>query len=101
RLRRLLYNAPRLERVYLMDRVPLRFRDGTLPLGSSVAGPSINVIRAHPEYVQKVKDRGYEVHVWTVNNAADVDVCVGLGVDALITDNPGDTLAQLRNRAQP
>jgi glycerophosphoryl diester phosphodiesterase len=94
-LRRCLEMAPALEMVYLMDRVPLRFRDGTLPLGSRVAGPSIEIITAHPEYVAKAHAAGNAVHVWTVNSAADIDLCLGLGVDAVITDNPGAVREQL------
>lgn len=98
-LRRCLEMAPTLETVYLMDRVPLRFRDGSLPLGTGVAGPSIEIIRAHPEYVAKVHAAGNRVHVWTVNHAADVELCAALGVEAIITDQPGDTLHQLLDRA--
>jgi glycerophosphoryl diester phosphodiesterase len=98
-LRRTLELAPTLETVYLMDRVPLRFRDGSLPLGTSVAGPSIEIIRAHPEYVAKVHRLGNQVHVWTVNNAVDVELCAALGVDAVITDKPGATLRLLQERA--
>ena len=97
-LRRCLELAPTLETVYLLDRVPLRFRDGSLPLGVSVAGPSIEIVRAHPEYVAKVHAAGHQVHVWTVNQAADVELCAALGVDAIITDKPGATLRQLQDR---
>ena len=50
-LRRLRQLAPDLETLFLMDRVPLRFRDGSLPLGTRIAGPSIEIVRAHPRYV--------------------------------------------------
>jgi glycerophosphoryl diester phosphodiesterase len=98
-LRRCLEMAPRLEMVYLMDRVPLRFRDGSLPLGASVAGPSIDIVLAHPEYVDRVHAAGNAVHVWTVNNPVDVELCASLGVDAIISDNPAAALQQLENRA--
>jgi glycerophosphoryl diester phosphodiesterase len=91
-LRRCLELAPTLQTVYLMDRVPLRFRDGSLPLGTSVAGPSIEIVRAHPEYVDKAHVAGNQVHVWTVNDVTDVELCARLGVDAVITDKPGATL---------
>lgn len=94
-LRRCLEMAPALEMVYLMDRMPLRFRDGTLPLGSRVAGPSIEIIKAHPEYVAKAHSAGNAVHVWTVNRPGDVELCLSLGVDAIITDNPGAVRRQL------
>ncbi|MFY9915426.1 MAG: glycerophosphodiester phosphodiesterase family protein [Nocardioidaceae bacterium] len=97
-LRRCLELAPTLQTVYLMDRVPLRFRDGSLPLGSSVAGPSIDIIRAHPEYVAKAHTAGHQVHVWTVNHPVDVELCAALGVDAVITDKPGATMRILQER---
>lgn len=97
-LRRCLEMAPGLGMVFLMDRVPLRFRDGTLPLGASVAGPSIDVVLAHPEYVDKVHAAGNDVHVWTVNNPVDIELCASLGVDAIISDNPAAALRQLTER---
>lgn len=87
-LRRCLHLAPALEMVYLLDRIPTMFRDGSLPLGASAAGCSIEVVRAHPEYVQKVHDHGHQVHVWTVNERPDLMLCQHLGVDAVITDDP-------------
>ncbi len=94
-LRRCLELAPALRTVYLMDRVPLRFRDGTLPLGAQIAGPSMEIVRAHPEYVAKAHARGNEVHVWTVNEARDIALCDEIGVDAIITDNPAAAMKQL------
>ena len=94
-LRRVRSLAPRLPTVLLMDRVPLRMRDGGLPVGVSVAGPSIEIVRAHPTYVERVHRRGNEVFVWTVNHSVDVRTCVDAGANAIITDRPGPTLAQL------
>jgi glycerophosphoryl diester phosphodiesterase len=98
-LRRCLELAPTLQTVYLMERVPLRFRDGTLPLGASAAGPSMDIIRVHPEYVAKVHRTGNQVHVWTVNNPVDVELCAALGVDAVITDKPAETMRLLPDRS--
>ena len=58
-----------------MARVPMRFRDGSLPLGARTAGPSIEVVRAHPEYVARAHAAGHQVHVWTVNDEADIALC--------------------------
>ncbi|MDE0975546.1 MAG: glycerophosphodiester phosphodiesterase family protein, partial [Candidatus Nanopelagicales bacterium] len=49
-----------------------------------------------PEYVQQVHDCGHKVHVWTVDEMADVDLCLQLGVDAIITNHPGDVIARLK-----
>ena len=81
--------------VYLMDDVLRRYRDGSLPPGVTIAGPSIDIIREHPGYVAKVQAHGGRVHVWTVDEKADVDLCVDLGVDAIITNRPGQVLALL------
>jgi len=35
------------------------------------------------------------VHVWTVDEPADVDLCVRLGVDAIITNRPAAVLSAL------
>lgn len=94
-LRRCLEMAPCLEMVYLMERVPLRHRDGTLPLGASIAGASMDIVRAHPEYVEAAHAAGHRVYVWVANRATDVELCASAGVDAIITDDPGGAIRQL------
>ncbi len=94
-LRRMRVLAPSVRTVYLMDRVPLRFRDGTLPPGVRIAGPSIDVVRAHPRYVERVHRHGHAVHVWTVDAVEDVALCGDLGVDAIITNRPRRVLDTL------
>jgi glycerophosphoryl diester phosphodiesterase len=94
-LRRMRVLAPSVQTVYLMERVPLRFRDGTLPPGVRISGPSIDVVRAHPRYVERVHRHGHEVHVWTVDDADDVALCRDLGVDAIITNRPRGVLDTL------
>ncbi|MGQ4415261.1 glycerophosphodiester phosphodiesterase [Streptomyces sp. SAS_269] len=87
--------APTLPAVYLMQFVSPRLRDGRLPAGVRIAGPSIRILRSHPAYVERLKRAGHQVHVWTVNEPADVDLCVGLGVDAIITNRPRAVLRRL------
>lgn len=94
-MRRVRALSPGLPTVFLMDRVPLRFRDGSLPFGSSITGPSIEIVRSHPRYVERAHRAGARVHVWTVDEPRDVDLCVELGVDAIITNRPNDVLARL------
>ncbi|MFF9162390.1 glycerophosphodiester phosphodiesterase [Streptomyces longwoodensis] len=90
--------APTLPTVYLTQFVSPRLRDGRLPAGVGIAGPSIRIVRSHPAYVERLKRAGHGVHVWTVNEPADVDLCVGLGVDAIITNRPRAVLSQLGRR---
>jgi glycerophosphoryl diester phosphodiesterase len=98
-MRRVRALAPGLPTVFLMDRVPLRFRDGSLPFGARITGPSIEIVRAHPRYVARAHRAGAQVHVWTVDEPADVALCLDLGVDAIITNRPGMVLAQIASSA--
>jgi glycerophosphoryl diester phosphodiesterase len=98
-LRRLRSLAPALPTVYLMHRLALRHRDGVLPAGAYAVGPSLRALTANPTYVERVHDAGGEVHVWTVDDPADVDHVTDLGVDVIITNRPRAVLAQLQARA--
>lgn len=94
-VRRVVELAPAVPTVLLMERVPLRYRDGSLPEGVGISGIAIETIRTHPGYVARVHAKGGLVHVWTVDSPADVDLCVRLGVQAIITNRPGPVLAML------
>ncbi|ARP71268.1 glycerophosphodiester phosphodiesterase [Streptomyces pluripotens] len=87
--------APTLPTVYLMQFVSPRLRDGRLPAGVRIAGPSIRIVRNHPTYVERLKRAGHQIHVWTVNEPEDVDLCVDLGIDAIITNRPRAVLGHL------
>ncbi len=98
-LRRCLEMAPGLPTVYLMNKVPLRLRNGSLPLGAQIAGPSMDYVREHPSYVERAHAAGHDVYVWVVNAVADVELCAALGVDAIITDKPAGSRAWLERRS--
>jgi glycerophosphoryl diester phosphodiesterase len=100
-IRRCAELVPGVQTVYLMDRVPLLYRDGSLPTGATAAGPSIEVVRSHPEYVARAHAAGYPVHVWTANTRADIDLCAELQVDAVITDEPAKAVSRLSERVHP
>ncbi|MEV6023016.1 glycerophosphodiester phosphodiesterase [Streptomyces sp. NPDC052036] len=87
--------SPNLPTVYLLQFLSPRLRDGRLPAGVRIAGPSMRIVRSHPAYIQRLKRVGHQVHVWTVNEPEDVDLCVELGVDAIITNRPRAVLHQL------
>lgn len=79
---------PDIPLVYLFDAPPVSYRDGRLPSGVQIAGPSVAHIRTDPDYVRRVHAHGGAVHVWTVDDAADIELCCELGVDAIITNRP-------------
>uniref|UniRef100_A0AAU2VRG1 Glycerophosphodiester phosphodiesterase n=1 Tax=Streptomyces sp. NBC_00008 TaxID=2903610 RepID=A0AAU2VRG1_9ACTN len=87
--------APDLPTVYLMQFVSPRLRDGRLPAGARIAGPGMRIVRSHPGYIDRLHRAGHRAHVWTVNEPEDVDLCVRLGVEAIITNRPKQVLAQL------
>jgi glycerophosphoryl diester phosphodiesterase len=94
-VRRIHRLAPSLDTVFLMDPFSYRVRDGVLPRGVTIAGPSIAVLRNRPEYVERVHRAGQRVYVWTVDEPSDVQLCVKLGVDAIITNKPREVRAML------
>lgn len=94
-LHRIRSAAPQLPTVLLMQWLLPRHRDGALPAGVRIAGPSVRILRARPEYVERAHRAGNEVHVWTVNEPEDVRLCADLGVDALITNRPQRVRDQL------
>jgi glycerophosphoryl diester phosphodiesterase len=94
-LHRVRIAAPAVPTVYLMQFMLPRHREGQLPAGVRIAGPSIRIVRNHPEYVARLHREGHRVHVWTVDEPGDVELCVRLGVDALITNRPKRVLSQL------
>jgi glycerophosphoryl diester phosphodiesterase len=87
--------VPTVPTVYLTQFVAPRLREGRLPAGARIAGPSIRIVRNHPAYVERLHEAGLQVHVWTVDAPEDVDLCVRLGVDAIITNRPKQVLSQL------
>ena len=80
--------APGVGTVFLMEPFVYRARGGALPTGTRIAGPSIEILRTRPEAVERWHRAGCEVHVWTVDEPADFELCLSLGVDAVITNRP-------------
>lgn len=94
-VRRVKLLAPDVPTVLLLERfTPLR-RDGVLSSGAAIAGPGLHLLQQDPGYVERAHARGHRVFVWTVNDPADVDYVVGLGVDTVITDRPREVAARL------
>jgi glycerophosphoryl diester phosphodiesterase len=87
-VRRSRHLAPRLPTVMLMDLLPAGLFGGRLPFGTGIGGPGVRLLRARPEVAHRLHARGHQVYVWTVNEAADVDLMIELGVEGVITDRP-------------
>ncbi|MGW3038600.1 glycerophosphodiester phosphodiesterase [Kitasatospora sp. NPDC001159] len=98
-LNRVAAAAPEYHRVFLFERMlPLlgQLRPGKpLPGGARIAGPGMDLVRAKPQLVTRLRELGHEVHVWTVDEPSDVELCLELGVAAIITNRPAEVLAQL------
>jgi glycerophosphoryl diester phosphodiesterase len=92
-VRRIHRLAPMLDTVFLMEPFSYRLRDGVLPRGVPIGGPAIEILRTRPEYVERLHRAGQRVHVWTVDDPADVELCIRLGVDAIITNRPREVRA--------
>jgi glycerophosphoryl diester phosphodiesterase len=91
--------APDLEVVLLFDRqYSWQMATGLLEPGW-IAGPGIDLLRENPRLGRRLAKRHHRVHVWTVNDTADLDLCASLGVEAVITDNPRKALDHLRGWA--
>ncbi|MFJ4859854.1 MULTISPECIES: glycerophosphodiester phosphodiesterase family protein [unclassified Streptomyces] len=83
--------APGLPAVYLIER---RLRPVRPPFAGH-AGPGIDLVRKDPGLVARLKAKGLRVRVWTVDEPEDVELCLRLGVDTLITNRPREVRAQL------
>jgi glycerophosphoryl diester phosphodiesterase len=94
-VRRMADIAPGIPTVLLIGK-RLRPVRRELLLGNATAlGPGIALLRADPDFVADAHAAGKEIHVWTVNTPADMDLVRDLGVDAAITDHPDELLRRL------
>jgi glycerophosphoryl diester phosphodiesterase len=87
-LHRMRLAAPGVPRVFLMEVLPPGFRGGQLPYGARAGGPGIALLRARPQIAERLRERGNDVYVWTVNDPDDIDLCLRLGVTGIISDRP-------------
>jgi glycerophosphoryl diester phosphodiesterase len=101
-VRRMQVMAPGLPTVQLFQRMPPAGARTFVLQPSDAIGPGVALLRRHPSLVARAHRAGAEVHVWVVNEPADVQFVLDLGVDAVITDRPASLLDHLgRRRASP
>ncbi|WP_406049751.1 glycerophosphodiester phosphodiesterase family protein [Streptomyces virginiae] len=93
-LNRLHRLVPGLPAVYLMER---RLRPVRPPYATH-AGPGIDLVRRDPGLVARLQAKELSVRVWTVDEPRDVELCLRLGVDTIITNRPRQVREQLEGR---
>lgn len=86
---------PDLKRTLLIQVDLGQWADGQLPDGVTISGPDWLLLKDDPEYVERARSHGNEVHPWTVNEYADIEFCLGLGVTGFTTDYPDRVLEVL------
>jgi glycerophosphoryl diester phosphodiesterase len=60
-----------------------------------ILGPGIDQLTGHPGFLRRLTETDREIHVWTVNTDAQLELCQELGVSAIITDRPAYMLDRL------
>ncbi len=91
RVRRL---APEMEVVLLIE--GQSWKVTRQALGDDwIAGPGIEELKAKPKLGQRLRRDGRRIQVWVVNSEDDLQICLDLGVEAVITDVPDRVLSWL------
>ena len=86
--------APALEVVLLIDRQHSWMLAREISR-DWIAGPGIAFLTENPRVGRRLQLMGRRVHVWTVNTIQELDLCLELGVEAVITDRPALAVAHL------
>ena len=61
-----------------------------------IAGPGIEELRSKPRLAYRLRRAGHRIVVWTVNTEEDLDYCMDIGVEAVMTDRPDHLRGLLR-----
>lgn len=90
-------SEPEVRRLFIMGKLGLSrfYRSGARAMQLPEWNGRIRVIT--PRFVKDAHRTGTAVHVWTINETADMQRLIAWGVDGLITDYP-DRLLKLLNR---
>ena len=87
--------APELEYVMLVDKArhwPMLKR---VVEPQWIIGPGIDELTDHPGLGRRLRKANKRIHVWTVNTDDQLQTCLDLGVEAVITDRPAYVLDRL------
>ena len=86
--------TPGLEIVLLMEGTSCKVTRGIIRPGW-IAGPGVDELRQHRRLASRLRGAGHRIQVWTVNDEADLELCLSIGAEAVITDRPDHILALL------
>ncbi|MBL7852663.1 MAG: hypothetical protein JNN04_17295 [Cyclobacteriaceae bacterium] len=99
-LRRLAPDITAYQLLYGYLAFPPVYRDrsfhlGTFPIVEGVKGLAIYYKFLSPSLVEKIHGQGLKIIAWTVNDPFDIRRVANLGVDGIISDNPGAVKGEL------
>jgi glycerophosphoryl diester phosphodiesterase len=60
-----------------------------------IIGPGVEELMDHPGLGRRLRKADKRIHVWTVNTDEQLQTCLDLGVEAIITDRPAYMLDRL------
>ena len=92
--------APDVQLVQLVDKPAAWPMLRRVISSDTIVGPGIALLREHPRTVASMVRRERPIHVWTVNTESDLELCLRLGVGAVITDRPAYLLDLLDARGE-
>lgn len=87
--------APQIDLVLLMEHAVTWqvFRASLRP--GWIAGPGVEVLAERPKLSRRLHRSGHRIHVWVVNSPEQLELCLQVGAEAVITDRPGPILSLL------
>jgi glycerophosphoryl diester phosphodiesterase len=89
--------APQLDVAFCIEGISWRVTRGILRPGW-IAAPGIEELRRQPRLGERLRRRGHRLQVWVVNTEDDLELCLSLGAEAVMTDRPDHILGLLADR---
>ncbi|WP_407319303.1 glycerophosphodiester phosphodiesterase family protein [Isoptericola halotolerans] len=91
--------APHLPRGLLCDAAPEDLLRAAEDLDVVTVNPSVAAVLADPDLVARAHAAGVRVMPWTANETSEWEGLLAAGVDAIITDRPGELRGWLAGRS--
>ena len=89
--------APELEVALCIEGTSWKVTQGMLRPGW-IAAPGVDELRQRRRLGERLRRHGHRLHVWVVNSAEDLELCLSLGAEAVMTDRPDYILGLLGGR---